>query len=100
MWLLFDTVFILSSAILDLRRFGMNHATDVVIAGCSAGGLAVLLNIDRIRLLLPASARVRGLSDAGFFIDAVDRNGEEFLCVWRIIVSTCISIHWVDVFAY
>ena len=59
----------------------MNHATDVVIAGCSAGGLAVLLNIDRIRLLLPASARVRGLSDAGFFIDAVDRNGEEFLCV-------------------
>ena len=71
---------ILSSVVLDLARFGINLATDVVVAGCSAGGLAVLLNIDRIRQLLPASARVRGLSDAGFFIHAVNRHGAESLC--------------------
>ncbi len=75
------TLCILSSAILDLARFGINEASDVVVAGCSAGGLAVLLNIDRIRPLLPATARVRGLADAGYFIDAVDRNGDEHLCV-------------------
>jgi hypothetical protein len=64
---------------MDLYRFGIDHASDVVIAGCSAGGLAVLLNIDRVRRLLPASARVRALSDAGFFIDAIDRHKTESL---------------------
>ncbi len=47
----------------------------------------MLLNIDRIRRLLPAAARVRGLSDAGYFINAVDRNGDEFLCVFH---SACL----------
>jgi hypothetical protein len=75
-----NSIRILSSVVLDLARFGINFATDIVVAGCSAGGLAVLLNIDMIRQLLPASARVRGLSDAGFFIHAVDRHGIESLC--------------------
>jgi hypothetical protein len=76
----FTPFFILSSVILDLYRFGIKDASDVIIAGCSAGGLAVLLNIDRVTRLLPASARVRALSDAGFFIDAKDHRGAESLC--------------------
>lgn len=72
---------ILSSVFSDLSRFGINNATDVVVAGCSAGGLAVLLNIDRVKRLLPASARIRAMSDAGFFIDANALHGAESLCV-------------------
>jgi len=78
----FNPLRILSAAFRDLRRFGIGDATDVVVAGCSAGALAVLLNIDRIARLLPASARIRGLSDAGYFIDAVDQSGVEFRRVY------------------
>jgi hypothetical protein len=44
-----------------------------VVGGCSAGGLAVLLNIDAVRALLPPSARVRALADAGYFLDSPDK---------------------------
>jgi hypothetical protein len=57
----------------DLRKFGLGGATDVVVGGCSAGGLAVILNLDAIRGMLPSSARVRGLADAGFFLDSPDK---------------------------
>ncbi len=70
---------ILSSAIRDLYRHGIGGASDVVLAGCSAGALAVLLNIDIVTRLLPASARVKGLSDAGYFIHAPDKHGAESL---------------------
>lgn len=70
---------ILSSAIRDLSRYGIDEASDVVLAGCSAGALAVLLNIDTITRLLPASARVKGLSDAGYFIEATHKFGAESL---------------------
>ncbi len=74
-----DTFRILSSAIRDLSRHGIGGASDVVLAGCSAGALAVLLNIDIVTRLLPASARVKGLSDAGYFIEAPDKHGAESL---------------------
>jgi hypothetical protein len=45
----------------------------VVVGGCSAGGLATLLNIDAVRAMLPPSARVRGLADAGYFLDSPDK---------------------------
>ena len=44
-----------------------------MVGGCSAGGLAALLNIDAVRALLPPSARVRGLADAGYFLDSPDK---------------------------
>lgn len=50
----------------------MDKATEVVIGGCSAGGLAVYLGIDQmssiIREINP-SASVRGLADSGIFLD-------------------------------
>ena len=76
-----DTLCILSSVFRDLLRFGIGEATNVVVAGCSAGGLSVFLNIDSIARLLPVSARVRGVADAGYFIDMVDQSGLEFRCV-------------------
>ena len=58
---------------------GLAAATDVIVGGCSAGGLTVYLNLDaiagQIHALSPG-ARVRGLADAGFFLDAPDWQGQ------------------------
>ena len=40
-----------------------------LLSGCSAGGLAAILHCDRFSDLLPSSANVKCLSDAGYFID-------------------------------
>lgn len=53
-----------------LARAGMAAATDVVVGGCSAGGMAVFIHCDawaaRIRAAAPA-ARVTCLADSGWF---------------------------------
>jgi len=46
-----------------------NTATDVVISGCSAGGLATFLHLDWWRDQFPSSTKVVGLQDSGFFLD-------------------------------
>lgn len=48
---------------------GMSLATDVAVSGTSAGGLAIYLNIDAIRGLIPSQIHVRGLASAGHFLD-------------------------------
>ena len=55
-----------------LREHGMAIAAEVVISGCSAGGLGIYLGLDHIASLIKsanANARIRGLSDSGFFLD-------------------------------
>jgi len=55
-----------------LLHHGMARATDVLISGCSAGGLAVLFGIDQIASMIHEvvpRARVRGMVDSGFFIE-------------------------------
>eukprot|EP01005_Ploeotia_sp_CARIB1_P000406 NODE_149_length_1336_cov_170.449132_g145_i0.p1 GENE.NODE_149_length_1336_cov_170.449132_g145_i0~~NODE_149_length_1336_cov_170.449132_g145_i0.p1 ORF type:complete len:386 (-),score=108.98 NODE_149_length_1336_cov_170.449132_g145_i0:118-1275(-) len=55
----------------------IESATDVVISGCSAGGLATYLHTDRWREILPSTTKVAGLPDSGFFLDYEDTgNGE------------------------
>lgn len=46
---------------------GLVDATDVVLTGGSAGGLATILNLDRVQRLIGPTARVVGLANAGFF---------------------------------
>lgn len=54
----------------DLLTKGLAEATDVVISGCSAGGLAAFLHVDGWAALLnPHGTRVVGLPDSGFFLD-------------------------------
>jgi hypothetical protein len=48
---------------------GLGAATDVVLAGASAGGAGVFNNVDDVAAWIPAGARYLGLPDAGFFID-------------------------------
>jgi hypothetical protein len=50
----------------------MRNAREVVIMGCSAGGLGIYLGLDQMRdIILQAnsSIQVRGASDSGLFLD-------------------------------
>lgn len=62
-----------------LEDRGMKHATDVVVSGCSAGGLATFLHCDRwadaIANATDGKAKVACLPDSGFFLDE-DRGQE------------------------
>lgn len=40
-----------------------------LLSGCSAGGLATLIHCDDFRDVLPMDAKVKCLSDAGFFLN-------------------------------
>lgn len=63
------------AAMEDLMSKGMRYAKQALLSGCSAGGLASILHCDEFRDLFPRSIRVKCLSDAGMFMDAVDVSG-------------------------
>lgn len=55
---------ILNAIMEDLvANHGLSQATDVVVSGCSAGGLATYLHVDWWRSQLPKAAHVIGLPD-------------------------------------
>ncbi|WCJ28988.1 Pectinacetylesterase family protein [Euphorbia peplus] len=56
----------------DLLAKGMKSAKNAILSGCSAGGLASILHCDKFKALLPPSARVKCVSDAGYFIHGMD----------------------------
>ncbi|XP_019419017.1 PREDICTED: pectin acetylesterase 3 isoform X1 [Lupinus angustifolius] len=59
----------------ELMSKGMNKANQALLSGCSAGGVASIIHCDEFRNLFPQSTKVKCLSDAGFFLDAVDVSG-------------------------
>lgn len=60
----------------DLLAKGMKNAQNAILGGCSAGGLGAILQCDHFRSLLPSGAKVKCLSDAGFFINTKDVTGK------------------------
>jgi len=56
-----------------LKQHGLSTATDVVISGCSAGGLATYLHADHWAQALAEAKvpieRIAALPDSGFFLD-------------------------------
>ncbi|GAB2272897.1 Pectin acetylesterase 8 [Dionaea muscipula] len=58
----------------DLMGKGMKNAQNAILGGCSAGGLTVILHCDSFRAQLPG-AKVKCLSDAGYFINVRDISG-------------------------
>jgi len=55
---------------------GFDKATDIVVGGCSAGGLAAYLHVDWWASQAPR-AKARGLPDSGFFLDGnYNRDGK------------------------
>eukprot|EP00698_Gefionella_okellyi_P020383 TRINITY_DN6380_c0_g2_i8.p1 TRINITY_DN6380_c0_g2~~TRINITY_DN6380_c0_g2_i8.p1 ORF type:complete len:511 (-),score=89.06 TRINITY_DN6380_c0_g2_i8:124-1656(-) len=60
----------LNAVISDLlQRQQLHKATDVLVGGDSAGGLAAWIHTDLWAERLPSTARVVGVPDSGFFMD-------------------------------
>ncbi|KAG8066125.1 hypothetical protein GUJ93_ZPchr0004g38989 [Zizania palustris] len=74
----------------DLLARGMNKAQSALLSGCSAGGLAAILHCDKFRDLLPATAKVKCFSDAGYFVDGKDISGKDFV---RTFYKDVVSLH-------
>uniref|UniRef100_A0A3Q7HJU0 Pectin acetylesterase n=1 Tax=Solanum lycopersicum TaxID=4081 RepID=A0A3Q7HJU0_SOLLC len=66
---------IFSAVMDDFLAKGMKNAQNAILAGCSAGSLAAILHCDRFKGLLPSGAKVKCLSDAGFFINTQTISG-------------------------
>lgn len=47
----------------------MNQGTQVLVTGCSAGGLSTYLHLDYVRKKVPTNIKVKGVPDAGYFLD-------------------------------
>ncbi|CAH2046332.1 unnamed protein product [Thlaspi arvense] len=63
----------------DLMAKGMSNAQNAILSGCSAGALAAILNCDKFASILPKTAKVKCVSDAGFFIHGKDINGGSYI---------------------
>ncbi|XP_057539705.1 pectin acetylesterase 6-like [Amaranthus tricolor] len=66
---------IFSVAMEEFMGKGMRNADQVLLSGCSAGGLASILHCDEFKDLFPGETKVKCLSDAGLFLDAMDVSG-------------------------
>jgi len=65
---------ILIEVIRDLLPQGLLNASKLMLTGSSAGGVGVLLNVDRVSDFLRtqgAAPEVRGVTDSGWFLDNV-----------------------------
>ncbi|CAO2203388.1 unnamed protein product [Urochloa humidicola] len=63
------------ATIRHLLSIGMASADKVLLTGCSAGGLAVILHCDEFQAFFQPTTTVKCLADAGLFLDAVDISG-------------------------
>jgi len=61
---------VLDAFIADLlTNRGLSKATDLVVTGCSAGGLATYLHADKWAAAVPKGVKVAAMPDSGFFLD-------------------------------
>ncbi|KAM3369832.1 hypothetical protein ACQJBY_017602 [Aegilops geniculata] len=74
----------------DLLNKGMSKAKSAILSGCSAGGLSAVLHCDKFKDLLPPSAFVKCVSDAGYFIDGTDITGNKFV---RTTFKNVVTLH-------
>jgi len=58
---------IISSLLLDLGNLGANNASNIIVAGESAGALSALIHVDKFKQKFHKSSVV-GLIDSGFSI--------------------------------
>ena len=75
---------ILASVLSHLQQakygLGASVGTELLLAGCSAGGLAVILNADRVRLLLPPTVtKFKAVAGSGFFVHAPNAAGDDII---------------------
>ena len=70
----------------QLKATVLAAATDVVISGCSAGGLSTFLHADEWRAALPPSTRVTALPDSGYFLNHNETTNGGYGGLMRLIV--------------
>jgi len=64
---------------------GLSRATDIIVGGCSAGGVATHLQLDWWRDNLPKGSTVKGLPDSGFVLDYNTPPGQNVHNAWKWI---------------
>jgi len=73
---------------------GLDRASDVVIGGCSAGGLATYLHVDWWASIMPRQAKVVGVPDSGFFLEYNAPSGSPHYATdmaWVFLQQNCTS---------
>ncbi|KAL9240741.1 hypothetical protein vseg_014925 [Gypsophila vaccaria] len=83
---------IFSAAMEELKSLGMRHANQALLSGSSAGGMASILHCDEFQTLFPRNIRVKCLSDAGLFLDAIDVAGHRTM---RKLFAGVVTLHGV-----
>jgi hypothetical protein len=73
-----------------LNQLGMDKAKEVIISGCSAGGVGVFLHLDWIRQRIPSHIRVVGFPDSGFFLDIPNYKGQY---IWGPVYASAMALH-------
>ena len=72
-----------------LKTKGLNKATDVIITGDSAGGMAAYYHADEIKSMLPESTRFKAAPFSGIFLDRPYAVGENFFAKQFKTILTC-----------
>ncbi|XP_022109459.1 pectin acetylesterase 5-like isoform X1 [Acanthaster planci] len=60
-----------------LQMTSLGEADQIILGGVSAGGLAMYLHVDFIRSFIPSHIPLRGIVDAGFFLNERNISGFE-----------------------
>ncbi|KAF6211533.1 hypothetical protein GE061_012046 [Apolygus lucorum] len=68
---------IVEQVVRDLLSQGLRNASSLLLAGSSAGGLGVMLNLEVVQKLLAGHPKiaVRGITDSGWFLDRTPYSG-------------------------
>ena len=62
----------------------MKNANEVILTGCSAGGLATYVHADYIASIIPQSAKFRAMADAGYIMHIASMLRFYLLCYMYI----------------
>lgn len=68
----FKGAHITSGLLQDLKRYNFQNAKNIVVGGCSAGGISTITTIDWVKSLIvkiAPTAKLAGFSCSGFFLD-------------------------------
>jgi len=69
---------ILDAIAMDLlKNAGLANAQEIIVTGCSAGGVATYMHLDQWRAAIPQHIPVHGLADAGFLLEHNTYSGAE-----------------------
>jgi len=72
-----------------MEQFNLSNADQIIISGCSSGGMSVYLHLDWIREQIPSHIPVVGTADSGYFLDVPNYKGQ---CVYHQIYENCFEM--------